>query len=87
MSGAALLVGVYLSGDSERSFIGPLAAEQEIGIISIVFYLIGTIAGAWFIAPKAFYSARKLRPEYEPFDVALRLSGQLLSTNGLKRVR
>ena len=44
---------------------GVLAAlrSETIPAAAIVLYLTATIAGAWFIAPKALYAARTLRPD------------------------
>ncbi len=37
--------------------------DKALPTVSIVLYALGAVAGAWFIAPKAFLSARRLRPD------------------------
>lgn len=61
---AGFLTHVWLAGG-----IGAALGSEGIGIAhevplaSIVLYALGIIAGAWYILPKAWYAARRLRPD------------------------
>ncbi|MCX6829432.1 MAG: heavy metal translocating P-type ATPase [candidate division Zixibacteria bacterium] len=63
ISGAFLLVGFISQSIREGSFISALAGIRPEGLITVLFYLCATIAGAWFIAPKALFALRRLRPD------------------------
>ncbi|NNF86954.1 MAG: cadmium-translocating P-type ATPase [Acidimicrobiia bacterium] len=61
-SGALLSVAFGLHAVAARSPLAALEAEK-VPAPAIVLYLLATVAGAWFIAPKALYAARTLRPD------------------------
>ncbi|GMT42685.1 MAG: putative cadmium-transporting ATPase [bacterium] len=65
-SGLFFLMGFAVHGYN-HSFIDALAAsgtgEHEFPLLSVLFYLSAVVTGGWFIAPKAVYAARKLRPD------------------------
>ncbi|MEW6015058.1 MAG: heavy metal translocating P-type ATPase [Candidatus Zixiibacteriota bacterium] len=62
-SGVSLTLGYIFQAIRERSLLGPLAGETEIGLISILLYSLTSVTGGWFIVPKAFFALRKLRPD------------------------
>lgn len=62
-SGVSLTLGYIFQAIRERSLLGPLAGETEIGLISILLYSLTAVTGGWFIVPKAFFALRKLRPD------------------------
>jgi len=43
--------------------LGGLGEEHITPIISISLYVCAIVAGAWFVAPKALFAAKKLRPD------------------------
>lgn len=61
---AAVLNHVAIAGSFTAVFSadGP-ARDQSIPAMSIAFYLAGIIAGTWFVLPKAWRSAARLRPD------------------------
>ncbi len=61
-SGLLLSTAFGLHAVAEGSLVAALAAEG-VPTLSIVLYLLATLAGAWFIVPKAVYAARTLRPD------------------------
>lgn len=63
VSGVSLTLGYIFQAIRERSLLGPLSGETEIGLISILFYSLTAVTGGWFIVPKAFFALRKLRPD------------------------
>ncbi len=62
-SGVSLTLGYIFQAIRERSLLGPLSGETEIGLISILLYSLTAVTGGWFIVPKAFFALRKLRPD------------------------
>lgn len=68
ISGIAILAGFSFHALSSGSFLAAFGAETAEGqhalpIISKALYLLASIAGAWSVAPKAFLSLRRLRPD------------------------
>ncbi len=63
ISGVSLALGYIFQAIREGSLIGPLTGETEIGLISILFYSLTAVTGAWFIVPKALFALRKFRPD------------------------
>ncbi len=65
-SGVLLALG-FMVHSLEHNFIDALsgggAGEHRFPVFSIVFYLSAIVAGGWFIFPKAFYAAKKFRPD------------------------
>lgn len=61
-SGVLLLTAFALHAAAARSVLTALEAES-VPVPAIVLYLLATVAGAWFIIPKALYAARTLRPD------------------------
>lgn len=61
-SGTLLSVAFAIHALSEGSILTALQGEG-LPLAAILLYLAATVAGAWFIAPKAVYAARTLRPD------------------------
>jgi Cd2+/Zn2+-exporting ATPase len=57
-----LLVAAFATHAITRGFLAALSSES-VPLPAIGFYLAASIAGAWFIIPKAIYAARSLRPD------------------------
>jgi len=61
-SGALLSAAFSIHAVAARSLLAALEADG-VPLPAIVLYLLATVAGAWYIAPKALYAARTLRPD------------------------
>jgi Cd2+/Zn2+-exporting ATPase len=61
-SGVLLLAAFGLHAVTAGSLLAALEAEN-VPPPAIALYLLATVAGAWFIIPKALYAARTLRPD------------------------
>ena len=61
-SGVLLLAAFMVHSVDAGSLLAALESES-IPLPAIVLYLFATVAGAWFILPKALYAARTLRPD------------------------
>ncbi len=62
LSGTLLLTAFATHAGLAGSLLAALASEKA-PLLTIGLYLAASIAGAWFILPKALYSARSLRPD------------------------
>lgn len=79
LSGALVVVG-YLHHALLHGFIHALAADVgdgEFTVASIVAYAGATLAGAWFVLPKAWSALRRLRPDMNLLMV-IAVAGALL---------
>ncbi len=79
LSGALVLVG-YVNHALQHGFAHALAADSEGGafpVVSIVAYAGATLAGAWFVLPKAWSALRRLRPDMNLLMV-IAITGALL---------
>jgi Cd2+/Zn2+-exporting ATPase len=62
LSGTFMMTAFALHSVRESSILTALRVES-VPPVAIVLYLAATVAGAWFVAPKAIYAARSLRPD------------------------
>ncbi len=62
LSGALLVTAFAQHAVEAGGFLTALAAES-VPLPAALLYLGATVAGAWFIVPKAIYAARALRPD------------------------
>jgi Cd2+/Zn2+-exporting ATPase len=62
LSGALLITAFLIHATKTRSIVAALGSDA-VPLAAIVSYLAAAFAGAWFIIPKAIYSARSLRPD------------------------
>lgn len=67
LSGGFLVAGFSTHGLILGSFMDALAGTEQglhtIPVLSIVLYIVSVVAGAWYVIPKAWYSARRLSPD------------------------
>jgi Cd2+/Zn2+-exporting ATPase len=61
LSGLFLVVafGVHV----QDAGVLPALQAETVPLAAVLFYLFATVAGAWFITPKAIYAAKALRPD------------------------
>jgi Cd2+/Zn2+-exporting ATPase len=61
LSGLFLVVafGVHV----QDAGVLPALQAETVPLTAVLFYLFATVAGAWFITPKAIYAAKALRPD------------------------
>ncbi len=59
----SLLVAAFAFDAIEAGGVLPALRAESVPPLAIFLYLAATIAGAWFIVPKAIYAARTLRPD------------------------
>ncbi|MFP5211745.1 MAG: cation-transporting P-type ATPase, partial [Acidobacteriota bacterium] len=62
-SGILMLIGLAVQTGHTGSFLHALAGEGETAASAIIFYLGAIVAGAWFVAPKAIFAVKRLRPD------------------------
>lgn len=67
-SALLILVGFLIHATTGAGFLGALGWRESIDAHAIptasrVIYALATLAGSWFILPKAWLSARRLRPD------------------------
>jgi|CXWL01.1.fsa_nt_gi Cd2+/Zn2+-exporting ATPase len=68
LSGVATALGLALHASSSGGFWGALGAGADevaraVPLGARLLYLLAIVAGGWFVAPKAWASARSLRPD------------------------
>jgi len=64
LSGAATLAGALVHAATSGDWTAPLGAHGgEVPIAARALYLVAMVAGGWFVAPKAWSAARRLRPD------------------------
>ncbi|MDY0041402.1 MAG: heavy metal translocating P-type ATPase [Desulforhabdus sp.] len=67
VSGIFMIVGLVIQATHQGDIIAVLAEtggkEPATPLAAILFYVGAIISGGWYIAPKAFFAARKLRPD------------------------
>ncbi|MBK8914474.1 MAG: heavy metal translocating P-type ATPase [Phycisphaerales bacterium] len=63
-SGALLIVGTLLHAVQQGwAAVFGAGAQEPVPIPAIVAYIAATVAGAWFVAPKAFLALRRVRAD------------------------
>jgi Cd2+/Zn2+-exporting ATPase len=62
-SGLLLLTAFAFHALHSASIFAALAVSKGAPIFSVVLYLSAILAAGWFIFPRAFYAARKLKPD------------------------
>ena len=66
LSGICLVLGFYFHA-VQHGFVDAFASGESVThhfpLTSLAFYALAVVAGGWFIFPKAFYSAKRLRPD------------------------
>ncbi|QOJ16027.1 MAG: heavy metal translocating P-type ATPase [Planctomycetia bacterium] len=63
-SGALLIVGTLLHAVQQGwAAVFGAAARETVPILAVVAYMAATVAGAWFVAPKAFLALRRIRAD------------------------
>lgn len=64
LSGAATLGGALFHALASGDWTAPIGAHGgEVPLAARAFYLVAVVAGGWFVAPKAWSAARRLRPD------------------------
>ena len=67
LSGIFVLLGfildVYNFGFRAAAGLNELTEGHQSSILAHIFYALAIVSGIWFVVPKAFYSAKKLRPD------------------------
>lgn len=67
LSGFLILAGFVMQAYLQGGIIAVLLDAEDSGIstpsVSIAFYLAATVCGAWYVAPRAFYALRRIRPD------------------------
>ncbi|MCX6825905.1 MAG: heavy metal translocating P-type ATPase, partial [candidate division Zixibacteria bacterium] len=63
ISGILLAAGFVSQAIKDGGILQVLSGTGEEKLVSALFYLGAAIMGAWFIVPKAFLAARRLRPD------------------------
>jgi Cd2+/Zn2+-exporting ATPase len=67
ISGLFVLAGfvahVWLSGSVSASLDQENHTSGHVPLISIIFYALATLAGSWHVLPKAWFAAKRLRPD------------------------
>jgi Cd2+/Zn2+-exporting ATPase len=68
ISGFLLAAGFFWHALRHGSLLDALASGDGVGghtfpVVSILLYLGAVVSGAWFVAPKALYAARTVRPD------------------------
>lgn len=58
---AAFFVQAFLQGGIWTALAGK--AQTGVPVVSIALYLVAVLAGGWSIFPKAFYAARRIKPD------------------------
>ncbi|MBK8916221.1 MAG: heavy metal translocating P-type ATPase [Phycisphaerales bacterium] len=63
-SGALLIVGTLLHAVQQGwAAVFGAATQESVPILAVVAYIAATVAGAWFVAPKAFLALRRIRAD------------------------
>jgi Cd2+/Zn2+-exporting ATPase len=61
---AGFLVHVWLAGGVQAALGSEaMGVAHEVPVAARVLYVLGIVAGAWYVVPKAWYAVRRLRPD------------------------
>lgn len=63
VSGFLLLSGFLFDVWSKGGFLSALQEGGQLPILTIMLYVSAIVAGGWFVAPKAFFSLKRFRPD------------------------
>jgi Cd2+/Zn2+-exporting ATPase len=77
-SGVLLTAGLICQTLQGGSIWSTLVGNAGEGTFSVIFYLGAAITGGWFIIPKAFHSARRLRPDMNLLMTVAAIGAMLL---------
>ncbi len=64
-SGCSMILGLLVHWCKHEGLLHALGGREghPLPVEVVLLYVLSMVAGAWFIAPKALYSARRLRPD------------------------
>ncbi|HMP04427.1 MAG TPA: heavy metal translocating P-type ATPase [Gemmatales bacterium] len=61
---AGFLSHVWIAGNVQAALGSEgMGLAHEVPLVAKAFYTLGILAGAWYVLPKAWYAARRLRPD------------------------
>ncbi|HML73199.1 MAG TPA: heavy metal translocating P-type ATPase [Anaerohalosphaeraceae bacterium] len=75
---AGFIIHWYIHGSFFDVLLGGLGEEHVTPELSIALYVCAIMAGAWFVAPKALFAAKKLRPDMNLLMVVAIIGAMIL---------